>query len=184
MIEGSLARRYAKALLELAQEAGVADVIGTQLDGLVALSLQDDATLLGVMSNPGITESERKAVLGAVLARLSLHPTLVNFVRLVLDKNRYGALPDMAREYRALADAASNRVRATVTTATPASAALQAEFTAALAAATGKTVVLDAKVDPAILGGVIARVGSRVFDASLSTRLDNLQVTLATTALG
>lgn len=184
MIEGSLARRYAKALLELAQEASAADAIGAQLDAFVAFTLRDEEQLLLVMSNPGFTPSERKAVLEAILPRLQLHPTLLNFVRLVLDKNRFSAMPDIAREYRALADVAANRVRATVVTATPASAALQAEVTAALSAATGKTVVVESKVDPSLLGGMVARVGSRVYDASLRTRLEQLQVTLATTALG
>ena len=83
-----------------------------------------------------------------------------------------------------MADTLANRVRATVPTAAPASSGLQAEFTAALSTATGKQVVLETKVDPTILGGMVARVGSRLFDASLRTRLETLQVTLATTALG
>jgi len=184
VIEGSLARRYAKALLELAQEAQAADPVGAQLDAFVTLCNQGDARLLGVMNNPSFTPSERKAVLDAILPQLPLHPTLRNFVRLVLDKNRFGAMPDIAREYRALADAAANRVRATVTTAAPASPALQKDIAAALAATTGKAVLLEVKVDPSLLGGMVARVGSRVFDASLRTRLETLQVTLATTALG
>jgi F-type H+-transporting ATPase subunit delta len=186
VIEGSLARRYAKALLELAQEAGTADAIGVQLDALVSVSSSggEGATLLEVMSNPGFTPSERKGVLESLLPRLGLAPLLQNFVRLVLDKDRFAAMPDIAREYRALADAAAHRVRATVTTATPASAALQKEIAAALSSATGKNVVLEARVDPSLLGGLVARVGDKLIDASLRTRLESLQVALATTALG
>jgi len=184
MTSGSLPRRYAKALLELGQESDKADAIGVQFDAFVALCLANEGQVHGVMVNPGFTHAERRAVLDALLSRLSLHPMLINFLRLVLDKNRFAALPDMAREYRDLADAAANRVRATVTTAVPASAALHAEIATALSAATGKTVVVEGNVDPALLGGMVARVGSRVFDASLRTRLESLQVTLATTALG
>jgi F-type H+-transporting ATPase subunit delta len=101
-----------------------------------------------------------------------------------LEKDRFAALPDIAREYRGIADALAYRVRATVTTATPASPALQGEIARALSIATGKTVVVNATVDPQLLGGMVARVGGRVFDASLRTRLESLQVTLATTALG
>ncbi|MBM4392206.1 MAG: F0F1 ATP synthase subunit delta, partial [Deltaproteobacteria bacterium] len=85
--------------------------------------------------------------------------------------------------YRALADAAANRVRATVTTASAASPALRAKITRSLSASTGKDVVVEMKVDPALLGGMVARVGSKLYDASLRTRLEDLQVTLATTAL-
>ena len=184
MIEGSLARRYAKAILGLAVEAGKTDEIGAQLDNLVRLSTQEGGDLVVVMSNPSFTPSERKQVLEAVLPRLGLDSVVANFIRMVLDKNRFNALPDIAREYRALADASANRVRATVTTAFPASAALQAEIAASLSSATGKTVLVETKVDATLLGGLVARVGDRVFDASLRTRLEQLQVSLATTALG
>ncbi len=184
MIEGSLARRYAKAILELAQESSSVDAVGAQLDALVELCLANDSQLLGAMGNPGFTAVERRGVLEAVLPKVGAGPLFSNFVRLVADKDRFAALPDIAREYRALADTLANRVRATVTTAAPASSGLQAEITAALSTATGKQVVLETKVDPTILGGMVARVGSRLFDASLRTRLETLQVTLATTALG
>jgi F-type H+-transporting ATPase subunit delta len=184
MTEGSLSRRYARALLELGQESGHADLFGTQLEAFVALLLANDGQLQQAMSNPGFTPDERRAVLDAALPRIELAPMMVNFLRLVLEKDRFAALPDIAREYRGIADALANRVRATVTTATPASPALQGEIARALSIATGKTVVVNATVDPQLLGGMVARVGGRVFDASLRTRLESLQVTLATTALG
>jgi F-type H+-transporting ATPase subunit delta len=183
MIEGSLARRYAKALLALAEESGAADDFGVQLDKVVRLCTLEGGDLVAVMSNPSFTPSERKAVLQAVLPNLGLHPTVGNFVRLVLDKNRFAALADIAREYRALSDVAANRVRASVTTAFPASAAMQNDIATALSGATGKTVLVETKVDPSLLGGMVARVGDKVFDASLRTRLESLQVSLATTAL-
>jgi F-type H+-transporting ATPase subunit delta len=184
MTDGSLARRYAKALLELGQEAGKPDVFGSQLESFVALCLANDGQLHSAMCNPGFTPAERRAVLDALLPRLALEPMMVNFLRLVLEKDRFEALPGISREYRALADALANRVRASITTASPASPALQGEIARTLSLATGKTVVVDAQVDPTLLGGMVARVGGRVFDASLRTRLESLQVTLATTALG
>jgi len=183
MTEGSIPRRYAKALFELAQEASAIDRVGEQLDAVVELARANDGQVLSVMSNPGFTASERRAVLDLVLPRLGLASLVQNFVRLVLDKDRFEALPDVAREYRALADAAANRVRATVTTASAASPALRAKITRSLSASTGKDVVVEMKVDPALLGGMVARVGSKLYDASLRTRLEDLQVTLATTAL-
>lgn len=184
MIEGSLARRYAKALLELASESGSVDLIGRQLDELVTLCQRDNALILGIMSNPGFTPSERRGVLEAMLPKLNLAPLFHNFIRLLLDKNRFLALPDIAREYRALADALANRVRATVTLSAPVSAVFQSRIKAELAAATGREIVLETRIDPSLLGGMVARVGDRVFDASLRTRLETLQLALATTALG
>ena len=109
MTDGSLARRYAKALLELGQEAAKADIFGAQLDAFVRLALSNGGQLHGVMSNPSFTPSERRAVLDAVIARVELEPMVVNFLKLVLEKDRFAALPDIAREYGALADALANR---------------------------------------------------------------------------
>ncbi|MBM4393012.1 MAG: ATP synthase F1 subunit delta, partial [Deltaproteobacteria bacterium] len=99
MTEGSIPRRYAKALFELAQEASAIDRVGEQLDAVVELARANDGQVLSVMSNPGFTASERRAVLDLVLPRLGLASLVQNFVRLVLDKDRFEALPDVAREY-------------------------------------------------------------------------------------
>lgn len=182
MIEGSLSRRYAKALIELAAETQSVDAVGAQLSAFVKLCAERG--LLAVMANPSFTPSERKAVLEDVLPRLSLSPLLANFLRLVLDKDRFAALADISREYGALADTAAKRARATVTTAGATSPSLQQEIASALSAATGKSVIVELKVDPSLLGGMVAQVGDRVYDASLRTRLETLQAALSTTALG
>lgn len=184
MTEGSIGRRYAKALFGLAVDDQAVDAVGAQLDALVAAATANGGQVMAVMVNPGFTSPERRAVLDAVIPGLGLSPLVTNFVRLVLDKDRFAAVPDIAREYRALADAAANRVRATVTTATAASPALQAQVARALAQATGKNVVVEMRVDPTLLGGMVARVGGKLYDASLRTRLDEIQASLATTALG
>lgn len=179
MTEGSVARRYARALLELAKEADALDVVDADLAAFVEACKGD----LGVvMSNPVFTQSERRAVLDAVLGKLRFHAYTLNFLRLVLDKDRMDRLADIHREYRALADVEAGRVRATVSTAFPLDAALTEAVTASLVAATGKDVVVTSRVDPSLLGGMVAQVGSRVFDASLRTRLDLLQLSLAAPA--
>ncbi len=184
MTEGSIGRRYAKALFGLAVDDGTVDAVGAELEALLAAATANDGQVMAVMVNPGFTSPERRAVLDAVIPRLSLSPVVTNFVHLVLDKDRFAALPNIAREYRALADEAANRVRATVITAAPATPALQASVSRALGAATGKNVIVEMQVDPNLLGGMVARVGSKLYDASLRTRLEEIQVTLATTALG
>lgn len=179
MTEGSVARRYARALLDLAREGGLLDRVDADLNAFVAATAGD----LGVvLSNPVFTPSERTAVLDAVLPRLALDPLTVTFLRLVLDKDRMGAIADIHRAYRALADVEANRVRATVTTAAAIDAATERQVVDALSAATGKTVVVTTKVDPSLLGGMVAQVGSRVYDASLRSRLEQLQLSLAAPA--
>ncbi len=179
MIDGSIARRYAKALLELAREDGALDRVEADLAGFVKAAEGD----LGVvLSNPVFTGAERRAVLDAVLARSGFHAYTLNFLRLVLDKNRMDCLVDIHREYRALADTEAGRVRATVSTAFALDAEMAAAVQASLEAATGKDVVITTRVDPSLLGGMVAQVGGRVFDASLRTRLDLLQLSLAAPA--
>ncbi len=177
MVEGSISRRYAKALLGLGREGGNIDALGADI---ATFARNAEGTLLATLANPVYTGEERRAVLGAVLAKLGLAPIANNFLRLLLDKERMAALPDIVRAYGELADEAAGRVRAVVTTATPMTGTLQAEVSAALAAATGKTVVLETVVDPSLLGGMTARVGSRLVDASLKGRLERLQLALLT----
>ncbi len=177
MVEGSIARRYAKALLEIGREESQVDRFGDDLQRLLRVC-ESAGILTSVMANPVFTLAERRGVLDQLFAGQALHPHTSNFLRLVLDKDRFAALPDIVREYRALADAEAGRVRATVTTAAELTPATREAVARALAQATGKKVVLDTRIDPSLLGGLVAQVGGRVFDASLRTRLDRLQLTL------
>jgi F-type H+-transporting ATPase subunit delta len=179
MTEGSVARRYARAFLELARESDALDRVEADLTAFLGLF---SGELGDAMSNPVFTQAERRAVLDAVLARVDYHPYTLSFLRLLLDKDRMDRLVDVHREFRALADTEAGRVRATVTTAFPMDAALTDAVRASLSATTGKDVVISTRVDPALLGGMVAQVGSRVFDASLRTRLDQLQLSLAAPA--
>lgn len=175
MLEGSIARRYARALLEIAREGGLTDRMG---DDLARFARLVEGQLATVMGNPVFTQQERTGVLEAVLPGQALHPTVANFLRLLMEKGRFGVLPDIVREYRDLADQEAGRVRAVVTSATELSAATRDQVAQALTQATGKKVVIETRVDPTLLGGLVARVGSRVYDASLRTRLDRLQLAL------
>jgi F-type H+-transporting ATPase subunit delta len=176
MVDGSLARRYAKALLEIGRDEGQIDRFGDDLNRFARL-LQG-AEVANVMANPVFTLAERRSVLDRLLPGLALHPHAVNFLRLLLDKERFAALPEIVREYRDLADTEAGRVRATVTTAADLTASTREAVTRSLTQATGKKVVLETRVDPALLGGIVAQVGGRVFDASLRTRLERLQLSL------
>ena len=179
MTEGSISRRYARALLLLAKEANLVDRFGDNLENFLGVARANDGQVLSVMSNPGFTEVERRELLDSLLRSFPLEGMVQNFLRLLLDKRRMAYLPDIARAYRELADLEANRLRATVVTASPISSVLQNEIKGALQNATGKTIVLEAQVDPALIGGLVARVGGRVIDASLRTRLEQLQLSLS-----
>lgn len=175
MAEGSLSRRYAKALIELGVEGSCVERIADDLHTFRAVLDTGDGALRKAMENPGISVTERRAVLDQVLGRLDLHPLVANFVSLLLDKHRFTELDSMKRAYDAMADERAGRVRATVTTAHDLSSGMAAEVQQALASATGKDVVVSYDVDPTLIGGVVAKIGDLVIDASVRARLEQLR---------
>jgi len=99
----------------------------------------------------------------------------VSFLRLLVDRQRIGDLAQIERAYRTLLDAQVGRVRATVTSAAPLSEQETQRLREAIAAMTGRTIVLDAKTDPSIIGGVVTQVGATQFDGSLRTQLGRMR---------
>ena len=179
MPSSTVAERYARALVEIGQDDGKVDAYGADLTRFSTVLTTTE--LLGALSHPGFSLEERNAVLADVLAALKLDPLVSNFIRVVQEKGRMPVLPAIAERYALLADKLAGRVRALVTTAVPLDAAMTAQVKASLEAATGKTILIDPVVDPDILGGLVAQVEGRVYDASLQTRLLNLRQTLLAT---
>ncbi len=178
MADGNVSRRYARALVGLAEEGQVVDRIGSELDAFATLLDQDQGVLRNVLGNPGVTGAERRAVLEAVLGRLNQHAHTRNFLRLLMDNGRFGLLPDIRQVYQSMADDLANRVRATVQSARPLDATTAKRVSQSLNAATGKQVLIDFQVDAALIGGLVARVGDKVFDASVRARLASMQKAL------
>ena len=174
MNPSSIARRYAKALFELASDEGKLEEVGAQLEAARA-ALESDADLLGVLKSPSTTHEDRLAVAEALAREIKAGPTLANALRLLADRRRLADLPAMAGVYRALADERAGRVRARVTSAVPLGDDAAAKLAAALGAATQRNVVLERAVDKAILGGVVTQVGSQVFDGSILNQLAQLK---------
>lgn len=175
----AIARRYARALVSLGKDDSVIDQLGTDLDTFLDVMGLGDGMLKAALENPGISVGERKAVLEQVLERTQLHSYTANLLRVLMDNGRFLHLGAVAVAYRDMADELAGRVRATVTTARALDAGGVAEVQSALADMTGKTVLVDFQVDAAILGGVIARVGDTVFDASVRARLAAMEKGLA-----
>jgi F-type H+-transporting ATPase subunit delta len=176
MADASIARRYAKALVALGEEeGGITDKLAGELQAVVAALQAHDGKLFDALCHPAISLAERQAVLNAVLPKLNVHPLMQNFLRLVLDKQRFSYLPAISLHARDQADVIAGRARALVTTATKMSASMEKEVKATLQKATGKEILLESKIDPSLIGGMVAQVGGKVFDASVKTRLAELR---------
>lgn len=176
MVLVSIARRYARALLEVALETGNADAVLAELEAL-AQKMDEVPELRVLMESPAFTRPQRAQVLEAIADEHGFSGVTKNFLRLLLDRDRTTHLPMIVRIYRELADVAAGRVRAEVTTPMPLPPEQLKSLQEALARATGKTIEMQRREDPSLLGGLVARVGDRVFDGSLKTQLRQLKDT-------
>lgn len=178
MIAGSIARRYARALMAIGVDTGSYDAIGRQVSAL-ARAMKISAELAEILANPAFPRADRQRVLEAVLSRLGASRVVKNFTLLLLERERLAALPDIARELSAMIDEKNNRVTALITSAAPLTQVQITQIKSALEKLSGKQVHVDQKEDPALLGGVVAKVGDIVYDGSLRTQLAQMRHSLA-----
>jgi F-type H+-transporting ATPase subunit delta len=178
MADGSLARRYSRALIGLADDQQGRDRMVNDLDAISKVFDLGEGDLRSALVNPGITLGERRAVLDVILGRVDAHTYVKNFLRLLLDKNRFDVLPDIVREAMALADDHAGRVRAVVTTARKLDQATMRTIQQALSRASGKHVIARFRTNPRLIGGMTAKVGDTVYDASVRSRLVDIHQTL------
>ncbi len=170
-----VAGRYAFALYELASEQGATAEVSRALSGFKEL-LDESADLRRLVGSPVFSGAEQVKALSALLAGAGISGVAANFIRLVATKRRLFALPAIIAAFHRLEERAQGLVRAEATVAKPLSPANEAALRQALAAATGgKTVTLDVKTDASIVGGIVVRLGSRMVDASLKTKLNSIR---------
>jgi F-type H+-transporting ATPase subunit delta len=169
----SIARRYAKALFELAVEENRFEETGRELKVLSA-ALEADPELMAALASPTSRE-ERLSAAEVLVATLKPGPSLANGLRLLAERRRLPDLCAIERVYRDLADERTGRVRARVVSAVPLAEDAVQRIGAALALATRRNVVVERAVDPSILGGAVAQVGSHVFDGSLKNQIQQLK---------
>ena len=176
MVNVSIARRYARAILDVAAEGNRTDAVAEQLNAFAAV-VGKSAELSDVLLNPAYSRAQRNRVVEALLQAMPspAEPALANALRLLVDRNRLGYLPDIARLYRDMADARAGRVRGQVTSAVPLSADAVAQLQQSLQQLTQRSVVLETKVDPSLLGGVAAQVGGTLYDGTLRTQLEQMR---------
>ncbi len=171
---GGVSIRYARALLELGGEEGSTARIQEELAGFAQL-YEQSVDLRNVLLNPSIELSERKTLVRTLGKRLGVSTTMVHFLLLLLDKDRIGSLTAIAQAFQRMADSQAGNVRAQVTSAQALTPAQSRRMQEVLSKVTGRRVILEASVDPTLIGGVVTRLGGKVYDGSLSTQLASIQ---------
>jgi len=169
-----MAGRYATALFDLALEANAVEAVKADLDRFDAL-VADSADLRRLVRSPIFSADEQLQGLAAVLDRVGIRGLAANFLKLAASNRRLFAVRDMIKAFRALVARHKGEATAEVTVAEPLKDAHGDALRAALKSVTGKDVDLDVKVDSAILGGLVVKVGSRMVDTSLRTKLNAIK---------
>jgi F-type H+-transporting ATPase subunit delta len=173
-IISGMAGRYATALFELALESNAVDAVKADLDGFDAM-VGDSADLNRLVRSPVFGAAEQQKALGAVLDRAGIGGLAAKFLKLVATNRRLFAVRDMVKAYRALVARHKGELTAQVTVAEALSDAHRGAIRDALRSVTGKDVGLDVNVDPAIIGGLVVKLGSRMVDSSLRTKLNSIK---------
>lgn len=176
-IVSGVAGRFASALLGLAEETRCVDAVARDLDrfaGLIAAS----PDLARLVKSPVFTAEEQLRAVGAILEAAGIGGLAANFLKLVAAKRRLFAVGDMIGAFKALVAAKRGITRAEVTVAEQPSPAMLDDIKAALRGVAGGEVAVDLKVDPAIVGGIIVQLGSRMVDASLRHKLNAIRLAM------
>jgi F-type H+-transporting ATPase subunit delta len=169
------ALRYARALFDVAIKEG-ADVsaLDAELGSFAALVRGHD-DLSKALLNPAVPTARKRAVVAELTSRAAMKPILAKLLGMLAERDRLILLPDLVTAFRQRVEEHQKVIRASLVTAAPLGADREAHIRQTLSQATGRQVTLTAEVNPEIIGGMIARVGSTVFDASLSTQLQKLR---------
>lgn len=177
MIVGSVARRYARAILALANEQGTLEQTAAELQLLRAVAA--DESIAQALANPLLSATARRDLARTIADTLKLSPTGRNFVSLLADHRRLDQLAGIAQEFERLLDERLGRVRATVSSAVPLSDGQRQAVIAAFERTLGRTVLAETRVDPTLLGGVVVDVEGTVYDGSVRTQLRALATRIA-----
>ncbi|WP_243374290.1 ATP synthase F1 subunit delta [Geotalea sp. SG265] len=174
MSTNAIAKRYAKALVQIGAEEGLIDKFSSELSRFTGV-LTENAGLTAVLGNPAYGIEAKREILQGIIAKLGLSPNVANFLQLLLDRNRLPFLPQIVESFNSFADDLSGVIRPTLTSGLPLEQSQIDEIKASLTKATGKKVVLKVEVDPALIGGVVTQIGDKVFDGSIKTQLAKIQ---------
>ena len=178
MIGVVLARRYAKAVIDLAQEAGVLREVGSDLHHIAELFARSHE-LVNVFSDPTVAPEAKEKVLADVLEKGGVQDLTMKFIHVVLRKGRVLGIGEIALAYRDILDRLENRVRARVVSAVRLSDKEERSISEALSKISGKEVILEIELDESLLGGVVTYMGSQVYDGSIKNQLTQIKDNLS-----
>ena len=174
--------RYARALFDVALKEGDIEQAGRDMAGFADL-VAGNEVLKRVLSNPAIPAARKRGVVEQLLAKAGgISPIVVKLLTLLADRDRLAMLPDIAAAYKNRLMEHAKVIRAEVVTAVALPADRVAALQRGLASATGREVQLETRVDPSIIGGAVARIGSTVYDGSVTRQLEKMKDALTTAA--
>ncbi|MBX3294843.1 MAG: ATP synthase F1 subunit delta [Acidobacteria bacterium] len=170
----TVARRYATALADVVEKTGEADSVRSEIKTWEAM-IASNADLANAFGNPAIAHLKKEAVLEKLIERAKPSRTTSNFLRVLLKNGRFNELGEVGTKFDSVIEERRGIVHGTVTSAHDLSDAEKTELKAALERVTGKTVNLAFGIDKDLIGGVVARIGSTVYDSSVKTQLETLR---------
>lgn len=174
----TVARRYASALADVVIERREEREVQAEIK-VWALMIDGNSQLKEVFANPTVAYEQKRSVLEELISRSHVRETTASFLRVLLRNQRLAQLPEISERFGHILDERGGIVAAEITTARPIPEELKKTLHDALASATGRTVRLTFATDEAIIGGVVARIGSTIFDGSVQNHLDRLAAGLA-----
>ena len=178
MIGFMLARRYAKAVIELAREAGLVSEIGDDLRRIAVL-FEGSQELVHFFTDPTVRPEMKEKVLEDLLGKGRIRDLTRRFIHVLLEKNRLLGIGEIANAYQGFADELENRVRARIVSAAKLEEEDLNRIRKTLTKMSGKEVVLELEIDESLLGGVITQIGSEVYDGSLKNQLQQIKEDLS-----
>lgn len=174
MKDRKVAVRYAGALLSVLDDPSRATAADEFLTAL-ARAMDESTQFRDLMMDPAVPRAGRKSVLRTLAEQKGMPPQIANFLSTVADNNRLAALPTIAAVFHEMREESLGILPAEMTTAVPVSDELAERARATLQRVTGRKIRLTRQVDPALIGGAMTRIGSKVYDGSLRTQLDQLR---------
>lgn len=172
-----IAKRYAKALLELAEEKGVIDKTLADLAGFVE-AVNEVPALQKLLESPVFTPDDKKSVITALAAKMKMQKTTTRFLEYLAEADRIKLIKEVNEAFQAILADRQNRAVVKFSSAAPVSATDLTSIKKKLESITGKKVDIDAQVDPSLIGGAKAQIGSVIYDGTIKNQIDKIRIRL------
>jgi F-type H+-transporting ATPase subunit delta len=173
MIEGSLSRRYAKALFQLAVADNQEEAVAAELQSFAEVYAQPE--LNGVLNNPGFAAQARKNIVTEIVRALELSPLVAHFLLLLVERDRLSFFPGIVERYRRMLDEKKGQAEARVVTASPLEDAELKRLGETLAKISGKKIILNQETDANLIGGAVVHLEGKIYDGSVRAQLENIK---------